>query len=58
MSFFKRLGMLLRMNLLSVPQRLGLVCTTGIGVTCAPNLLAARDVTIRGSAVSRRTRAR
>ncbi len=39
MSFFKQLGMLLRMNLLSVPQRLGLVCTTVIGVTCAVGVL-------------------
>jgi putative ABC transport system permease protein len=38
-SFFKQLGMLLRMNLLSVPQRLGLVCTTIIGVTCAVGVL-------------------
>ncbi len=39
MTFFKQLGMLLRMNLLSVPQRLGLVCTTVIGVTCAVGVL-------------------
>jgi putative ABC transport system permease protein len=38
-SFFKQLGMLLRMNLLGVPQRLGLVCTTVIGVTCAVGVL-------------------
>lgn len=31
--------MLLRMNLLGVPQRLGLVCTTVIGVTCAVAVL-------------------
>ncbi len=39
MSFFKQLAMLLRMNMLSVPQRLGLVCTTVIGVTCAVGVL-------------------
>ncbi len=39
MSFFKQFGMLLRMNLLSVPQRLGLVCTAVIGVTCAVGVL-------------------
>ncbi len=39
MSFFKQLGMLLRMNLLGLPQRLGLVCTTVIGVTCAVGVL-------------------
>jgi putative ABC transport system permease protein len=38
-DFFKQLGMLLRMNLLGVPQRLGLVCTTVIGVTCAVGVL-------------------
>ena len=39
MDFFKQLGMLLRMNLLGLPQRLGLVCTTVIGVTCAVGVL-------------------
>ena len=39
MDFLKQLGMLLRMNLLGVPQRLGLVCTTVIGVTCAVAVL-------------------
>ncbi|MGO9949179.1 MAG: ABC transporter permease [Steroidobacteraceae bacterium] len=39
MDFFKQLGMLLRMNLLGVPQRLGLACTTVIGVTCAVGVL-------------------
>ena len=39
MDFLKQLGMLLRMNLLGVPQRLGLVCTTVIGVTCAVGVL-------------------
>jgi len=38
-DFFKQLGMLLRMNLLGLPQRLGLVCTTVIGVTCAVGVL-------------------
>jgi putative ABC transport system permease protein len=39
MDFLKQLGMLLRMNLLGWPQRLGLVCTTVIGVTCAVGVL-------------------
>jgi putative ABC transport system permease protein len=39
MDFLKQLGMLLRMNLLGLPQRLGLVCTTVIGVTCAVGVL-------------------
>jgi putative ABC transport system permease protein len=39
MDFFNQLRMLLRMNLLGVPQRLGLVCTTVIGVTCAVGVL-------------------
>jgi putative ABC transport system permease protein len=39
MDFLKQLAMLLRMNLLSVPQRLGMVCTTVIGVTCAVGVL-------------------
>jgi putative ABC transport system permease protein len=39
MDFLKQLGMLLRMNLLGVPQRLGLACTTVIGVTCAVGVL-------------------
>jgi putative ABC transport system permease protein len=39
MSFFKQLGMLMRMSLLGVPQRVGLVCTTIIGVTCAVGVL-------------------
>jgi putative ABC transport system permease protein len=39
MQFLKQLGMLLRMNLLSVPQRLGLACTTVVGVTCAVGVL-------------------
>jgi len=39
MDFLKQLGMLLRMNLLGVPRRLGLVCTTVIGVTCAVGVL-------------------
>jgi len=38
-NFLKQLGMLLRMNLLGLPQRLGLVCTTIIGVTCAVGVL-------------------
>jgi putative ABC transport system permease protein len=38
-NFLKQLGMLLRMDLLEVPQRLGLVCTTVIGVTCAVGVL-------------------
>jgi putative ABC transport system permease protein len=39
MDFLKQMGMLLRMNLLGVPQRLGMVCTTVIGVTCATGVL-------------------
>jgi len=39
MDFLKQLGLLLRMNLLGAPQRLGLLCTTVIGVTCAVGVL-------------------
>jgi putative ABC transport system permease protein len=39
--FLKEVGALLGMNLLSVPQRLGLVCTTLIGVACAVGVLVA-----------------
>jgi putative ABC transport system permease protein len=39
MDFLKQLAMLLRMNLLGVPQRLGLACTTVIGVMCAVGVL-------------------
>jgi putative ABC transport system permease protein len=39
MDFLKQFGMLLRMNLLGVSQRLGMVCTTVIGVTCAVGVL-------------------
>ena len=39
MSFTKQLGMLLRMNALGVSERLGLVCTTVIGVSCAVGVL-------------------
>ncbi len=39
MDFLKQLGMLVRMNLLGVPQRLGLASTTVIGVTCAVGVL-------------------
>lgn len=39
--FLKQVGALLGMNLLGVPQRLGLVCTTIIGVTCAVGVLVA-----------------
>ncbi len=39
MDFLKQMGMLLRMNLLGVSQRLGLVCTTVVGVTCAVGVL-------------------
>jgi putative ABC transport system permease protein len=39
MDFLKQLGMLLRMNLLGVPQRLGLASTIVIGVTCAVGVL-------------------
>jgi putative ABC transport system permease protein len=39
MEFLKQLGMLLRMNLLGWPQRLGFLCTTVIGVACAVGVL-------------------
>lgn len=39
--FLKQVGALLGMNLLGIPQRLGLVCTTVIGVTCAVGVLVA-----------------
>src|SRR5215469_3092599 len=39
MDFLKQLAVLLRINLLGMPQRLGLVCTTVIGVTCAVGVL-------------------
>jgi putative ABC transport system permease protein len=39
MSFAKQFGALLRMNLASVPSRLGLVCTIIIGVACAVGVL-------------------
>ena len=39
MGFFKQLAMLLCVNLLGLPQRLGLVCTTVIGVTCAVGVM-------------------
>jgi putative ABC transport system permease protein len=39
MDFLKQLGMLLRMNLLGVPLRLGLAGTTVISVTCAVGVL-------------------
>src|SRR5580704_5743223 len=39
MDFLKQLGVLLRMNLLGIPRRLGLACTTVIGVTCAVGVL-------------------
>jgi putative ABC transport system permease protein len=41
MSFLKQLGVLLSLNLLGLPQRLGLVCTTVIAVTCAVGVLVA-----------------
>lgn len=39
MGFFKQLGVLLRMSLLGVPQRLGLALTSIIGITCAVGVL-------------------
>ena len=39
MDFLKQLGVLLRMNLLGLLQRRGLVCTTALGVTCAVGVL-------------------
>ncbi|HTV78033.1 MAG TPA: ABC transporter permease [Steroidobacteraceae bacterium] len=41
MAFLRQLGMLLYLNLLGLPQRLGLACTTVIGVTCAVGVLVA-----------------
>jgi putative ABC transport system permease protein len=38
-TFFRQLATLLGMNLLELPQRLGLVCTAVIGVTCAVGVL-------------------
>ncbi len=39
MDFLRQMGMLLHVNLLGMPQRLGLACTTVIGVTCAVGVL-------------------
>jgi putative ABC transport system permease protein len=39
MDFLRQLGMLMHMNLLGIPRRLGLACTTVIGVTCAVGVL-------------------
>ncbi len=39
MSLLKQTALLLRMSLLGLPQRLGLVCTTVVGVTCAVGVL-------------------
>ncbi len=39
MSFAKQFGALLRINLAGIPQRLGLVCTIVVGVTCAVGVL-------------------
>lgn len=39
MDFLRQLGALLRMNLLGLPQQLGMACTTIIGVTCAVGVL-------------------
>jgi len=39
MDFLRQLAMLLHMNLLGVPRRLGLACTTVIGVACAVGVL-------------------
>lgn len=39
MDFLRQLAMLLHMNLLGIPRRLGLACTTVIGVTCAVGVL-------------------
>jgi putative ABC transport system permease protein len=38
-DFLRQLWALLRMNLVGVPQHLGMVCTTVIGVTCAVGVL-------------------
>lgn len=39
--FLKQVGALLGMNLRGAPQRLGLICTTVVGVTCAVGVLVA-----------------
>src|SRR5688572_31571668 len=39
MNHAKQFGVLLRMNLASIPARLGLVCTIIIGVACAVGVL-------------------
>jgi putative ABC transport system permease protein len=39
MDFLRQVGALLRMNLIGLPQHLGMVCTTVIGVTCAVGVL-------------------
>ena len=39
MRLAKQFGALLRMNLASIPERLGLVCTIVVGVTCAVGVL-------------------
>src|SRR5262249_25148248 len=39
MRFLNQLGVLLRMNLLAVPQRPGLASTTIIGIACAVGVL-------------------
>lgn len=39
MNIAKQFGALLRMNLASIPQRFGLVCTIVLGVTCAVGVL-------------------
>src|SRR5579872_4653955 len=39
MSIAKQFRALLRMNLAGLPQRLGLVCTIVVGVTCAVGVL-------------------
>lgn len=54
MGFFKQLSMLIRMSLLGMPQRLGLVLTSVIGITCAVGVLIsmlAMDVGARREAL-------
>ena len=39
MTFLRQFGVLLQINLLAVPRRMGLACTSVIGVTCAVGVL-------------------
>lgn len=52
MRFLRQVRALLGMGLLGVPQRLGLVCTTIIGVTCAVGLVAGLMPALRAARVA------